>query len=286
MTGLDLETYRLRAQAAYSPATVEKRLIILRRYAEFLRERGLEPGAESLMLWLDELQRSGYSPATVSAYAHAVLSYFELMLVPIDERALRAVRRRLPPLGAGQVDYLTEEEVARLLQAAPPHRKLIYALMYAYARRLGEVLSLTWRDVDLERGTITFTILKRRRPERATYALEPWIAEMIRAYRHLLGAERLFPLTERAVERAFKRDCARAGIEPRGRRLRPHVLRHSRATSLAARGVPIDVVSKHVLRHSKLETTVRFYRAVTEEEVRRIPSAGEVLEQAARGLRE
>jgi intein/homing endonuclease len=38
--------------------------------------------------------------------------------------------------------------------------------------------------------------------------------------------ERLFDVTERAVEIAFKRDCRAAGIEPRGRRLRPHLLRH------------------------------------------------------------
>jgi len=277
MTGLDLETYRLRASSVYSESTVRQRLYVLGEYARFLEERGMEPGAESLMAWLDELQRRGAPQGTLAVYAYAVLSYFDLMLVKVDERVLRAVKRRArlpPPSGA---EYLTEEEVRRLIEVAPPRRKLIYAFMYAYARRLGEVLRLTWRDVDLGRGTVAFRILKKRREEVAVYPLEPWIREMLSKYRSALGEDRLFPLSKQAVERGFRRDCETAGIEPNGRRLRVHLLRHSRATHLRARGVPLDVVSKWLLRHAKYDTTLGYYRAVTEEEVEKVPSAWEVL---------
>lgn len=278
---LDIETYKLRASASYSPRTLEKRLIILRKYDEFLKERGLEIGPESLMLWLDELQKNGYSNATLSAYAHAVLSYFDLMLIKVDERSLKAIKRRLPQVSNENVEYLTDDEVARLIQVAPPHRKVLYAITYAYARRLGEVLLLRWNDIDMKNDTITFTILKKKSNERATYKLERWIKDMLQRYKSFLGSDKLFTITERAVERAFKRDCERAGIPAKNRRLRPHLLRHSRATSLRARGVPIDVVSKYLLKHSHVETTVRFYRAVTEKEVHEIPEAGDILEQTA-----
>ncbi|MEM4429673.1 MAG: site-specific integrase [Thermofilaceae archaeon] len=275
---LDLETFKLRASGLYSERGLEKKLVALREYDEFLEERGLEPGPESLNSWLDELVKRGLSSSTVRAYAYHVLSYFDLMMLDVDEKKVRLVKRRLPPTASSKVDYLTDDEVARLIRSTPsPVRRLIYSLMYAYARRLGEVLALTWRDVDLENGRITFTILKKRREERATYELEPWIKEMISRYRELLGKDRLFELTERAVERAFKKDCRWAGIEPRGRRLTPHILRHSRITSLREKGVPLDVISKHLVRHSRFDTTVQFYRAVTEEEKVSIPSAGEVL---------
>ncbi|MEM1820366.1 MAG: tyrosine-type recombinase/integrase [Thermofilaceae archaeon] len=275
---IDLETYALRARDIYSGSTLARRLKTLRQYARFLEERGLEPGPESLALWLDELRRRGLSPNSIRAYAQDVMSYFDVMMVGVDERELERLRRTLPPIRPRPVDYLTDEEVARLIRATPsPVRRLIYALMYAYARRLGEVLALTWRDVDLERKTITFTILKKRVPERATFPLEPWIERMIVESREHLGRERLFELTERAVERAFKRDCVLAGIRPGGRRLRPHILRHSRITSLRDKGVPLDIVSKYLARHSRYETTVLFYRAVTEREAAGIPPAGEVL---------
>ncbi|MEM1697573.1 MAG: site-specific integrase, partial [Thermofilaceae archaeon] len=262
MTMLDLETFRLRARGVYPESSIRRKEIVLRKYGEFLEERGLQPGIESLNLWLDELVRRGYSASTVRAYAYDVVSYFELMMVDVDERRLRLLKRRLPPVGARRVDYLTDEEVARLIRSTPsPVRRLIYSIMYAYAKRLGEVLSLTWVDVDLERGTITFRILKKRREERVTYELEPWIKDMLLRYRELLGKDRLFEISTRAVEIAFKKDCRRAGIEPNGRNLRPHILRHSRVTSLREKGVPIDVISKYLARHSRFDTTVQYYRA-------------------------
>ncbi|MEM1710559.1 MAG: site-specific integrase, partial [Sulfolobales archaeon] len=125
--------------------------------------------------------------------------------------------------------------------------------------------------------TITFKILKKRREERATYEIEPWINEMIIKYRKFLGKERLFEITRRAVEIAFKKDCMRAGIESNGRRLRVHILRHSRITSLREKGVPLDVVSKYLAKHSRFDTTVQYYFGASEEIVGKIPKAGDVL---------
>ncbi|MEM3994973.1 MAG: tyrosine-type recombinase/integrase [Thermofilum sp.] len=275
---LDLETFKLRASSIYPESSIRRKEIVLRKYEEFLKDRGLKPGVESLNLWIDELVRMGYSASTVRAYAYDVISYFEIMMLDVDERKLKLLKKRLPPLEAPKVDYLTDEEVAKLIRTCPsPVRKLIYSIMYAYARRLGEVLSLTWRDVDLERGTITFKILKKRREERATYEIEPWINEMIIKYRKFLGKERLFEITRRAVEIAFKKDCMRAGIESNGRRLRVHILRHSRITSLREKGVPLDVVSKYLAKHSRFDTTVQYYFGASEEIVGKIPKAGDIL---------
>ena len=275
---LDLETFRLRSKAIYPENCLQRKLIVLKQYDDFLEKNGLKPGLDSLNLWLDELLKRGLSNNTLRAYFYDVLSYFEIMMVEVDEKKLRLVKKRLPPSKTKEVDFLTEEEVARLINRTPsPIRKLIYAIMYSYGRRLGEVLLLTRKDVDLNKNTITFTILKKRSGERATYELEEWIKEMIIKYDKMLGRDKLFEITERAIEIAFKKDCKRAGIEPKGRSLRPHILRHSRISHLREAGVPLDVVSKFVARHSRFDTTVQFYRAVTEEEKVSIPKAEEVL---------
>ena len=275
---LDLRTFELRARSIYPEPSVRRKLLVLGLYERFLEEKGFEPSVESLSAWIDELIEEGYSSSTVRAYAYDVLSYFDLMMIEVDDRKLKLLKKRLPPAGAGKVDYLTDEEVSKLIiNTVNPVRKLIYSIMYSYARRLGEVLALTWNDIDLERGTITFRILKKRREERATYEVEPWIKEMMLKYRDFLGKDRLFEITGRAVEMGFKRDCVRAGIEPRGRRLRVHILRHSRITSLRERGVPLDVVSKYLARHSRFDTTVQFYLGSSAESISRIPRAGEVL---------
>jgi len=224
---LDLETFRLRAESIFPKTSLDRKMIVLRQYESFLRRSGLQPNLESLNLWLDELLKRGLSSSTLSVYTYDVLSYFELMMHDIDERKLKLLKKRLPPRNVGEVDFLTDDEVARLIASTPsPIRRLIYALCYAYARRLGEVLALTKKDVDLEKDTITFTIMKKRREEKATYELEPWIKEMLLKYESILGKNRLFEITARAVEIGFKKDCSRAGIEARGRNLRPHILRH------------------------------------------------------------
>lgn len=279
---LDIKTFKLRAKELYPKAGLQRKEVVLKQYDGFLEKNGLQPGLESLNLWLDALLKRGLSSSTLGVYTYDVLSYFELMMFDIDDKKLKLLKKRLPPRDVGEVDFLTDDEVARLItRTLSPIRRLIYALCYAYARRLGEVLALTRKDVDLEKGTITFTILKKKREEKATYEVEPWIKEMLVKYDNILGKQRLFEITARAVEMAFKRDCQKAKIEPRGRDLRPHILRHSRITSLRNRGVPLDLVSKFVARHSSFDTTVQFYRGITEEEKVSIPKAEEIFKGAA-----
>lgn len=274
---LDIKTFKLRAKDLYPKSCLQRKEVVLKQYDSFLEKNGLQPSLESLNLWIDDLLKRGLSSSTLGVYTYDVLSYFELMMLDLDDRKLKLLKKRIPPRSVGEVDFLTDDEVARLITNTPsPIRRLIYALCYAYARRLGEVLALTRKDLDLENGIITFTILKKKREEKATYELEPWIKEMLLKYDNILGKERLFERTARAVEIAFKRDCKRAGIQSRGRDLRPHILRHSRITSLRNKGVPLDLVSKYVARHSRFDTTVQFYRGITEEEKVSIPKAEEI----------
>jgi len=278
---LDIKTFKLRAEHLYPKSGLQRKEVVLKQYDNFLEKNGLQPGLESLNLWLDELLKRGLSSSTIGVYTYDVLSYFELMMFDLDEKKLKLLKKRLPPRNVGEVNFLTDDEAARLITNTPsPIRRLIYALCYAYARRLGEVLALTRKDLNLKNGTITFTILKKKREEKATYELEPWIKEMLLKYDEILGKRKLFEITPRAVEMAFKRDCNRAGIESRGRDLRPHILRHSRITSLRNKGVPLDLVSKFVARHSRFDTTVQFYRGITEEEKVSIPKAEEIFKGA------
>jgi len=221
---LDLETFASRASRVYSESTLRRKLYVLRMYGEFLRSRGLKPGVESLARWMDELSRSGLSPQSIGVYARDVLSYFNIMLVDLDERKLRSLRSMIPRVSFRRAEYLTVDEVRRLIGVARYPYRLIYALAYAYARRLSEVLSAR---VDLKSNTVTFRLVKQRAGSEVTFSLEPWIREMVEEYVRLAGArDRLFDVTPRAVEIAFRNDCRRAGVEARGRRLRFHILRH------------------------------------------------------------
>ena len=54
-----------------------------------------------------------------------------------------------------------------------------------------------------------------------------------------------------------------------GKRVTPHILRHTAATNLLQRGCPVGHI-KEILGHQNLETTCRFYLGqLTKAEVRR-----------------
>ncbi|RLG78711.1 MAG: hypothetical protein DRO40_13615 [Thermoprotei archaeon] len=278
---LDIDGFKLRTVYRFKPRTLKSVLSAIKLYDKFLSENGLEPSVESLALWLDSLQRQGYKPLTLRRYADCVRIYFETMMIPVDKDMLRAVLKRFPYVINPIKDYLTEEEVAKLIvNTKNPIRKLVYAIQYTYARRLSEVLNLRWGDINFRKHTIRFRILKRREEEYATYHLEGWIEDLLKKYfgeKHHSN-KKVFPVTKEWIERMFRRDLEKAGVKVKGRRLTPHVLRSSRATHLLRRGVPIDVVSKYLLRHKRYETTVTMYRSVMKEEIAEIPSAAETLQ--------
>lgn len=270
---IDLEGFRLRASRVYSKATLSRKLSVLRMYGEFLRSKGMEPGPESLAAWMDELSKR-LSPQSVAVYARDVMSYFDLMLLDVDERKLRAVKRTIPPVSLRPAESMTADEVRRLIEVAEPPYKLLYALMFAYARRLSEALRAR---LDLRSNTVSFPIAKKRGEEWATFQLEPWIRRIAEEHSKLYPLDEPFDVTPRAVEVAFKRHLAKAGIRPGGRRLRPHVLRHSRLTLSVERGAPLEVVSKVLARHASVRTTYQFYLSSTEGLAERVPSGGELL---------
>jgi integrase len=51
-----------------------------------------------------------------------------------------------------------------------------------------------------------------------------------------------------------------------GVKLRPHDLRHHAATHASRSGVPVEIVSKVILRHTNLATTQRYLGKVTDTE--------------------
>jgi integrase len=280
---LDIEGFLLRAKGVFK--TANKMASILRTIDRIMEEKGLrELTPENINVVLDELSRRGYSAGTLRRYYYCLKTYMDFMMVDYDERKMRSVRRRLPPYYGREPDSLTVDEVRRLLERTPRRdRRVAYALMYTYARRPMEVLGLRWGDIDLERGLIRFRILKKKRSEEAVYRLERWLLEEIAKLKEDVGPGmskpnmRVFNFTYEALNDGFKTDCMIAGIQAKGRRLSLHILRRSRITHLRMLGVPLEVVSRVLVRHSDPSITLRYYRAVSEEEVEKIPEAYETL---------
>jgi integrase len=158
---------------------------------------------------------------------------------------------------------LTATEEEALLAAAGP-RRLIYRLALTTGLRKGEIRSLAWADLDLERGVGTVRNTKAGKADE--FNILPDLAEELRDARPMLvgaAARRVFDQVP--THRTFRRDLERAGIaerDARGRVVDFHALRGTLGTRLAAAGVAPQV-AKGIMRHSDYRTTVKHYHHLT-----------------------
>lgn len=213
------------------------------------------------------------------------------------------------PADAGR--SLTEEQARALLKAAKEHRLgLVYVLMLSLGLRKGEALGLQWRDVRMPKAgesTGTLTIRHAMRHEGSEVVLGDvktprsrrkvrfprQIADDFRAHKAAQAGERrkvgeawtesdLVFTTEVGTSIApnvtrddFAKLCKAAGLG----HWTPHELRHSAASLMLARGVPLEVVSE-VLGHASIRITADVYAHLQD---RQLESAAETMAGALWG---
>jgi integrase len=89
----------------------------------------------------------------------------------------------------------------------------------------------------------------------------------LRSYISLEGiqpGQKVFPITYAAARVMVRKAGELVGIE-----LRPHDLRRHAATYASRSGVPIEIVSKVILRHANLSTTQRYLGKISDTEATR-----------------
>jgi len=93
------------------------------------------------------------------------------------------------------------------------------------------------------------------------------VADRLRSYlkdKAIAPECKIFPITYAAARIIVKSAGKLAGIE-----LRPHDLMRHAATYASRSGVPIEIVSKVILRHSNLSTTQRYLGEISVSEATR-----------------
>jgi integrase/recombinase XerD len=73
--------------------------------------------------------------------------------------------------------------------------------------------------------------------------------------------DRIFPISYEAARMMVVKAGKMVGIH-----LRPHDLRRHAATFASRSGVPIEIISKVILRHANLSTTQRYLGTISDQE--------------------
>lgn len=157
------------------------------------------------------------------------------------------------------IDKETIDEI--IFRTINPRHRLILELMARGGMRIGEVLGLIAMDIDDQKLIVRnpksgkeFEIVFI--PKRLAARLKDYIKE-----RTLKSNQRIFPITYSAARVMVRKAGALVGVH-----LRPHDLRRHAATYASRSGVPVEIVSKIILRHSNLSTTQRYLGKVSDNE--------------------
>lgn len=158
------------------------------------------------------------------------------------------------------IRYLKNDECFRLANACDKDfRGLVMAAIFSGCR-YSELTTLVCSDFDQENGTLLIRESKSGKPRHVTLAGDGVeLLDRVTAGRH--SSERIFLRQDGGVwgkshqQRPLRDACQRAGIEPA---VSFHILRHTHASQLAAKGVPIKVIAAQ-LGHSDTRITERHY---------------------------
>ena len=276
----------LRIERRRSPNTLDsyaRDLEHLRRFAA-AQPCALEAlGRHALEAFVRELMGRGLSARSVARVVSSTRGFYRYLVVHRHIDANPADDLQPPRSWAALPTFLSVEEVDRLLElpdvttARGLRDRAFIELLYATGLRVTELVSLGTASLNLEGGYLT-TKGKGSKERLVPIGDEAtaWVSRYLREGRPQLlrgrAATRLFvnarggtALTRLGVWKILKGYGTRAGM---GRRLSPHVLRHSFATHLLERGADLRAIQM-MLGHADLSTT-QIYTHVLEARLRAI----------------
>jgi integrase/recombinase XerC len=273
----------LRAERAFSAHTQRAYLSDVRQLAAALGGSPARVRADDVRGFL-AAQHRARSPATLGRRLAALRAFFKLLVRDGVRRADPTLGLPAPRAPRALPRPLAVDDCAALLEpaAAPASARDLGALrdqamlelLYGAGVRVGELVALDVRDLDLVRGEVRVWGKGDKErvvplPEAARGALRAYLDR-----RRTPGvlAEPLFPslrtgrgakprrLDVRDVRRRLRRRALAAGLVGR---VHPHRLRHSYATHLLDMGADLRAIQE-LLGHASLSTTQR-YTAVSAE---------------------
>jgi integrase len=240
----------------------------------------LEP-ADVARLWRDLGRMRGkrterLSPGTIEAVAK-VLSAALRMAWSLGKIRTDPMRLAKPPRSTTRIEPPTQAEIDEILEEIGDHEwRAVFETIRWTGARLGEVLGLERRLVDLDSRTLRFSRqehgggLKTSTPRPAVVIPEE-LAARLRRIPARVGSPLLFstisgrPLDERNVLRVFDAACTARGIRPSEyadrEKYRIHDLRHAFATMLLEAGAPAPLVQAW-LGHGSLRMLDRYAHVV------------------------
>lgn len=178
---------------------------------------------------------------------------------PCDNPMMKKLFKAKAPANWNILEKETVDEI--IFRTIKPRNRLILELMARGGMRIGEVLKLTLADIN-DRKLI---LRDPKSGKEYEFVFVPQkVADRLKEYAKLVckeSSDRIFPISYEAARVMVSKAGKMVGIK-----LRPHDLRRHSATYASRSGLPIEIVSKVILRHANLSTTQRYLGKISDTE--------------------
>lgn len=175
-----------------------------------------------------------------------------------------------------EMKTLSLEQFEKMIQCVEPKEcRCFYTIAFWTGMRKGEILALTYQDVDAINMTISITknlqrvkktnVIQTPKTPKSTRKIKVndivlnCVKEMWDSNFEPEKTDRIFLRSLHSFKAPLDKACIKAGVP----KIRIHDLRHSHATYLLSLGVNIVLISQR-LGHEKLQTTLNTYCHVSE----------------------
>jgi len=242
------------------------KLILSKLCDEFGTENLEDITTERVLSFLNRITEGKKRQTKRTRYSH-LLAFFNFIKNhinqdfrnPCDNPMLKKLFRARPSYNWNIIEKETVDEV--IFRTSKPRNRLMLELMARGGMRISEVLKLIPSDINDRRLTLREPKSGREQelifiPQRLADRLKDYIRE-----KGIQPHQRIFPICYGAAREMVAKAGSVVGIH-----LRPHDLRRRAATYASRSGVPIEIVSKVILRHSNLSTTERYLGKISDVE--------------------
>ncbi len=240
----------------YSESTVKTYFTFIADFIDYIKDKPLNKLTNRDV---EKFTEDVFVPRKYSVNTYRqMISAIKLFKEFYPSCAIDNLKLRRPHKSKILPSVLSQEEVFDLLRSTKnlKHRAIL-ALIYSSGLRVGELINLQLRHIDIDRRQLLIKNAKGRKDRYVVLAdsFLPLLQNYFFTYRpelYFVEGEKSKKYSASSIRKFLNRSCNIAKIT---KKVTPHTLRHSYATHLLENGIGLRHIQE-LLGHSKPETTM------------------------------
>ena len=252
-----------------------KRTLIETKILPYFGDKQMnEITAVDIIKWQNALLNQEYKPTYLRMIQNQLTALFNHAerFYDLKDNPCKKVDK-MGRANAKELNFWTKDEFEVFIQCFTEEEemyRIIFLMLFWLGCRVGELLALTSEDIDFENGTVSIskTYFRRNKTDYITAPktessnrkitipqfLQKEIKQFLDRQYELMPEERIFPITDRAIQKKMKQKTEQARLKP----IRVHDLRHSHIALLIEKGMQPLVIAQRV-GHDSVNTTMNIY---------------------------